>query len=202
METGTGMAEYLELGDIARELRNSLAFRMIAPAADLPAGTQQAFSQAIMHLGLVREGFAVSLRASDTPNLTEMRKLVQAILFDWDGAAQMLGVELTPDEKIEMPAQQMLAYAHSYVTMGVLPSLPADAITYPQMRRSYADIHAPRTAGEVLERIEEMEAVVSEAELNPIERIEGSRLRRTYGFFEASAWLVAWHAARFQRKKP
>ncbi len=46
-----------------------------------------------------------------------------------------------------------------------------------------------------------MEAVVSEAEIEPLDHIDRNRLRRTYGFFETSAWLVAYHAAKFTRKK-
>ena len=195
------LVEYLRLGDVAREMRDSLAYRIVAPEANLPEDTQHAFSQALSHLGNVREGFVVSLRTSDTTHPTELRKLVKAVLFDWQQAAQMFGFDLALADQIESPRLQMLAFAHSYVTLAYIPSLPPEQVTFPQHRRTYADIHAPRTPGEVLERIEEMEEVVTEAETEPLEQIDRNRLRRTYGFFETSAWLVAYHAAKFTKKK-
>ncbi len=201
MNVFDSLVEYLELGDVARNVRDSLAYRIVAPKVKLPEGTQQAFGHARSHLGNVREGFVVSLRTSDTTHPTELQKLVKAVLFDWEQAAELFGIEFAPDDQIELPHLQLLAFAHSYVAMGVLPTLPPDAVTFPQPRRTYADIHAPRTPGEVLERIEEMEAVVTEAESEPLEQIDRHRLRRTYGFFETSAWLVAVHAARFTRRK-
>ena len=150
MEIDRALAEYLDLGQVARDVRNSLAFRLVAPEAHLPEGNQQAFNHALSHLGQIREGFVVSLRTSDMATPTEMRKLVQAILFDWEHAAQWFGVDVAADDRIEMPQPQLIAYAHSYVTMGCIRSLPPDAVTFPQARRSYADISAPRTPGEVL----------------------------------------------------
>lgn len=201
MDTFDSLVEYLELGDVAREMRDGLAYRMVAPSADLPDAIHKAFNHALSHLGHVREGFVVSLRTSDATHPAELRKLVRTILFEWERAEDVFGFPFAPDDRIESPRSQLLAFAHSYVTFGVIPQLPPDEVTFPQRRRSYADIHAPRSPGEVLERIEEMEAVVTEAETEPLERIDRSRLRRTYGFFEASAWLVAYHAARFTRKK-
>ncbi len=200
MEIFNSLIHYLELGDVARDMRDSLAYRIVAPEVDLPESTHQAFSHALSHLGAVREGFVVSLRTSAT-HPTELRKLVRAVLIDWERAAQLFGFEFMPEDKIELPHMQLLAFAHSYVTLGVIPSLPPEQVTFPQPRRSYADIHAPRTPGEVLERIEELEVVVSEAESEPLDHIDRHRLRRTYGFFETSAWLVAYHAARFTQKK-
>ena len=201
MNVFDSLVEYLELGDVARNVRDSLAYRLVAPHVQVPEAAQRAFGHALSHLGNVREGFAVSLRASDVISPSEMRALVGAFLFDWQSAAAALGFDAAPDDKVELPHVQLMSFAHSYVTMGVMPSLPPDAVTFPQPLRTYSDIHAPATPGEVLERIEELESVVSEAENEPLEQIEPARLRRTYGFFETSAWLVAYHAAKF-RKKP
>jgi hypothetical protein len=195
------LVEYLELGDVARNVRDSLAFRMVAPHVRMPEGAQQAFGHALSQLGNVREGFAVSLRTTDTTSPSELRELVSALLFNWEQASAVLGFGFAPDDKLELPHVQLLSFAHSYVTMGVIPSLPPDAVTFPQERRTYADIHAPGTPGELLQRIEELEEVVSEAETSPLEQIDFSRLRRTYGFFETSAWLVSYHAAKFKKKK-
>ena len=194
------LLDFWQLGDVARETRDGLALRMVAPSMNLPTQVKQAFSDARAQLGEVREGFVISLRTADTTHPTELRKLVMAVLLDWDQAEAMFGFEVQPADHVETPKLQLLAFAHCYTTFGFMPALPADAITFPQNRRSYADIHAPRTPGEVLERIEEMERVMTDAELEPLEQIERSRLRRTYGFFETSAWLVSHHAGKFRGK--
>ncbi len=201
MELFDSLIEYLEVGTVAREMRDSLAYRLVAPKLNLPDHAHAAFSHALDHLGNVREGFVVSLRASDVPRLSELRDLVKAILIEWKRAEEVFGVQFMPSEEIELPRTQLLAFAHSYVTFATIPQLPSDQVTFPQSRRTYADIHAPRTPGEVLERIEEMEEVVSEMENAPLERVDRYRLRRTYGFFETSAWLVAFHATRFSKRK-
>jgi hypothetical protein len=66
-------------------------------------------------------------------------------------------------------------------------------VTYPKSSRTYADIPVPHTPGEVLARIEELEQVIWEAGERPIAAVEPDPLRRTYGFFETSAWLVSQH---------
>jgi hypothetical protein len=201
MELFHSLLDYWQMGDIARELRDSLAFRLVAPQAALPSYAKRAFKDARMQLGDAREGFVISLRAADVANTTELRKLVNAVLLDWGHAEALFGFDVMPDDKIEMPRMQLIAFAHSYATFGLMPTLPPDEVTFPQQRRTYADIHAPRTPGEVLERIEELERVVTEAELEPLDHIDHNRLRRTYGFFETSAWLVAHHAAQFASKR-
>ncbi len=201
MEIFESLIEFLELGDVARELRNSLAFRLVAPEADLPERAHAAFGHALSHLGLVREGFAVTLRASDVTRAGELRDMVKAILLEWRRAEELFGIQIMPADEVESPRAQLMAFAHSYVTFATIPQLPPDEVTFPQQRRTYADIRAPRTPGEVLERIEEMEEVVSEVENYPLQRVDRHRLRRTYGFFETSAWLVAYHSARFSRRR-
>jgi hypothetical protein len=41
-----------------------------------------------------------------------------------------------------------------------------------------------------LERIEEIEQVLYQAGLVPLDELDFDAVRRTYAFFEASAWLV------------
>lgn len=201
MESLDSLIEFQALGDVAREMRDSLAYRLVAPEVDLPDRAHTAFGHALSHLGHVREGFAVSLRAEDITRISELRDLVKAILIEWRQAEEALGVQFMPAERVELPHSQIMAFAHSYVTFGMIPQLPPDQVTFPQQRRTYSDIHAPRTPGEVLERIEEMEEVVCEVENTSLKRVDRSRLRRTYGFFETSAWLVAIHLVRFRRRK-
>ena len=200
MDIFTSLVDYWQMGNVARELRDGLASRLVAPNVALPSYAKRAFNDARMQLGDVREGFVISLRAADVTHTTELRKLVNAVLLDWGHAEELFGFDVMPDDKVETPRMQLIAFAHSYVTFGLIPSLPPDEVTFPQQRRTYADIYAPRTPGEVLERIEELERVVTDAELEPLDHIDHNRLRRTYGFFETSAWLIAHHTTKFRGK--
>ncbi len=74
--------------------------------------------------------------------------------------------------------------------MGVLPRLPAEAVTFPQSHPTYADLSVPGSPSELLERIEEIERVVYRASVIPLDELAIGPLRRTYAFFEASSWLV------------
>lgn len=121
-----------------------------------------------------------------------------------------------------MVGPHLLAFAHTYVTLGFLPRLrpyqvavrlsprpetspssvealgpKAHGESFPQGRPTYADIPMPRTPGEVLSRIEELERVVWDAGLRPTGELEPDPLTRTYGFFEAGAWLAARHLSLF-----
>ena len=87
-------------------------------------------------------------------------------------------------------AQTRINYPQATMALGALPNLPLEVITYPQPRPSYADISIPTTAGQMLERIEEIEQVIYQAGIVPLDQIAFAAVRRTYAFFEASAWLV------------
>jgi hypothetical protein len=45
----------------------------------------------------------------------------------------------------------------------------------------------------MLNRIEEIERMISQAEIWPVHDLEYAPFRRTYAFFEASSWLVNNH---------
>ncbi|MBN1220233.1 MAG: hypothetical protein JXM69_14995 [Anaerolineae bacterium] len=143
----------------------------------------------LQHLGDVREGFVLSQRASPHLSLSELRILVQHILLDWDWL-QTMNLALTPAHQIEPVGAQLVAYNHALVALGVLPHLPAEAVTFPQRQRTYADLAAPAEPGELLARIEELEQVIYQAEVMPTRSPPYDSFRRTYAFFEASTWLV------------
>ena len=89
------------------------------------------------------------------------------------------------------------------VALGALPRLPAKQITFPHSYSkppTYSDIPVPNTPGELLHRIEEMEQMVWRLMSDDLRGLVQRRygpLRRTYGFFEASAWLTRKETARF-----
>jgi hypothetical protein len=122
------------------------------------------------------------------------------------GTANRSGTESVPD-KVERVRQQLLAFGMAVVALGQLPRLPSKQITFPHSYGkppTYSDIPVPSTPGEMLWRIEELEQMVwrlmSDDLHDLVQRRYGS-LRRTYGFFETSAWLSHKEAVRFGVKK-
>ena len=146
------------------------------------------------HMGDVREGFILSQRTSAFASLTELRDLVHHILTDW-GWLEDLDLTLGACDEIESLGQQLVAYNHAIVALGMLPHLPADAVTFPQPQPSYRDVSVPALPSELLARIEEIEHMLYQLELKPITSLEYGPFRRTYAFFEASNWLIESHLA-------
>jgi hypothetical protein len=81
----------------------------------------------------------------------------------------------------------MLAAGHARVVFSVIPSLPPEAVSWPSPRRTYADIAAPHSAGELLARAEELTRVVWRVASGDERRDEP--LRRTLAFYDAGARL-------------
>lgn len=196
MEARQALWDLFALGHLAQETRDVLADGIKSRDIPLPADKKSQLSNTLDHLGHVREGFVLCLRTSSVTSLAELRGLVDQVLLDWSWLEESQ-LSLIPPDEVEVPRLQVLAFAHSYVTLALLPKLPPSQVTFPQERRTYADIPIPRTPGEVLSRIEELETVVWEAVLEPLGNIASDPLRRTYGFFETSAWLISTHMRRF-----
>lgn len=194
MERAALLRDYRQLGHVAEATRKLLA----AMLADQRMTDEQRIQldETLAHLTEVREGFVVSLRTGEVTDPSELAELVNHILFEWDWLEE-LGIELLPDMVIHIPRKQLLSFAHSYLALALLPRLPRQRVTYPNPP-SYADIPVPRRAGDLLARIEELEEVIARVqdESTPT-RLSSGSLRRTYGFFESSAWLVRDHIELF-----
>jgi hypothetical protein len=113
----------------------------------------------------------------------------------------------TSTPEVERVRHQLLAFGMAVVALGQLPRLPSKQVTFPHSYGNpptYSDIPVPNTPGEMLWRIEELEQMVrrlmSDDLSGLVQRRYGS-LRRTYGFFEASAWLTHKESKRFGVKK-
>lgn len=214
LETNPSAAALLAaLGRLARQTRRALRIALMTRGERLPGPVQRYLEGTLNHLGQVREGFAISLRTADCRSQSELQDLVEELLIDWQWMGR-LGIRWVPlDQPVQKPLAQVLAYAHARAALGALPRVPEAHVTFPALRRSYADISVPRTPGEVLERIDEIERVVAvtlqggaggesvrpgagrekEQPVRLLARDRPSfraRLRRAYGFFETSAWLV------------
>lgn len=187
---------FFAMGNVAQRTKELLGEYMRRRDQPLTPDRQKSLTLTLHHIDHVREGFKITLRTTSVRDLSELRDLIQQTLVTWDWLDEY-NLELEPDTEIYYPLKQTLAFAHSYVTLGVLPRLPAWAVTYPDSPSSYADIPVPHTPGEVLARIDELEAVLSEATAKPKRDADPEPLRRTYGFFETSAWLVSRHLGLF-----
>lgn len=188
---------------------------------------QMILQQAKEHLSKVREGFVLSVRTADVNDRSEIRYLLDRVLLDWDQLSRELGLEeeeagdignaASPestaptidanDPAIEHVRHQLLSYSMAAVALGHLPRLPANQITFPRSYSdppTYSDIPAPDSPGEMLVRIEEIEEMlwkIMVSDLGDLVKRQYGPLRRTYGFFEASAWLARREAKRFGIKK-
>lgn len=191
------------LGRLARDTRRALRIALTHRGERLPATIQLYLEGTLNHLSHVREGFVLALRTDDCRDGVEMEDLVEEILIDWSFMTR-LGIRWIPGEALEQPLTQVLAYSHARVVLGALPRVPEDQVTFPAWNRSYADIPVPRSPGDILTRIDEIERVVAatlagaggaRGPADPVQRLGRDRLRRTYGFFETSAWLAGhvWH---------
>lgn len=209
--------KYYRIGKVAEKTLQVLAQFVddVRPAPDRPRGSGSALaapssrvgaqdrdeaesvlSAALEHLAEVREGFQLQFRAAEINNLPEMSYLLERALVDWRWLEQ-LGWELEKTAGIELPRGQLMAFAHAHVALAALPRLPRHRVTFPQRRRTYADIPVPTPGLQVLLRLEELDAVIYRVLGKARDRVEREPLRRTYGFFESTAWLVSDHHKKF-----
>lgn len=196
MDTSEPLIAFFAMGNIAQRTKELLGEYMRRRDEPLSPEGQRDVTWTLHHIDNVREGFKITLRTTSVQDLSELRELIQQTLMTWDWL-EAYNLELQPSTEIHYPLQQTLAFAHSFVTLGVLPRLPAWAVTYPGEPPTYADIPVPHTPGEILARIDELETVLSEATARPRRAADPEPLRRTYGFFETSAWLVSRHMGLF-----
>lgn len=184
-------------------------------------------NQASDYLQKVREGFMLSVRTKHISNQAELRYLIERVVADWSQLSQELDLADTlssgtpsggmplqegisqeaANRDMERVRHQLLAFGMAVIALGQLPRLPSKQVTFPHSYGNpptYSDIPIPNTPGEMLWRIEELEAMVRRLisdDLNGLVHRRYGSLRRTYGFFEASAWLSHQEASRFGVKK-
>lgn len=178
---------------------------------------QIVLQQAREYVRLVREGFMLSVRVGPSMQVAEMRFLLDRVMTDWTQLSRELGLDEPTGEgedagpapedafppQVERVRHQLLAFGMAVVALGQLPRLPAKQITFPHSYGrppTYSDIPVPSTPGEMLWRIEELEQTVWRIMSDDLHELVQRRygpLRRTYGFFEASAWLSRKDAERF-----
>ena len=90
-------------------------------------------------------------------------------------------------EILPAPVRCLAALEHARLVFAILPHTPTEDVHYPIGRRTYADIHAPRGAGQLAERIEELERSLWAVATHRTVRLGDGSYRRTYGFFDTAA---------------
>lgn len=196
------------------------------PRNDMDAVGKMVLQQAGDYLYKVREGFMLSVRTGQIGQHAELRYLLNRVISDWSQLSRELGLEEDEDAPETKPAEktdaqfndtqfnevervrhQLLAFGMAMIALGQLPRLPSKQVTFPHSYGNpptYSDIPVPSTPGEMLWRIEELEQMVRRLmsdDLNGLVQRRYGSLRRTYGFFEASAWLTHKESVRFGVKQ-
>lgn len=230
MDETSGLYEFVGFGELAETTTQLLSLNLHQSAqtggerrSEIGKVEQVVLQQARDYLRKVREGFVLSVRTGQISQQVELRYLLDRVVSDWSQLSHELGLADDADERtsgygelpnaekypteVERVRHQLLAFGMAVVALGQLPRLPSKQITFPHSYSNpptYSDIPVPSTPGEMLWRIEELEQMVwrlmSDDLHDLVQRRYGS-LRRTYGFFEASAWLSHKEAERFGVKK-
>ncbi len=195
----SGFAEFDRMAILFRRTRDLLD--MVTATGDLPDGaTEMLAHETLPHVEDIEEGFRVSLRAS-TANLAELRALVARAgvsAADPASAAERRAalIETMHDlarsggaqhEILPAPVRCLAALQHARLVFALLPQTSVQDVHYPIGRRTYADISAPRGAGQLAERIEELERSLWAVATHHAPRPSDSSYRRTYGFFDTAA---------------
>jgi hypothetical protein len=195
----SGFAEFDRLAVLFRRTRELLDMSMAT--GDLPSGATEVIAhETLPHVEDIEEGFRVSLRAS-AGELAELRALVARAgvnSVDPGSAAEVRAalIETMHDlavagrsraEILPAPARCLAALQHARLVFALLPQTSSEDVHFPIGRRTYADISAPRGAGQLAERIEELERSLWAVATHRAPRPTDASYRRTYGFFDTAA---------------
>ena len=82
---------------------------------------------------------------------------------------------------------QILAAGHARIVFSVIPTLPPEAVTWPRVHRTYADIPTPRSEAELFERVDELARVLWRVAEGRQHRDEP--MRRALAFYETGSRL-------------
>lgn len=232
MDETSGVYKFASVGELSETVTQMLSLGLHARATvggnsrpqakrSLERIEQMILQQASDYLSEVREGFTLSVRTKQVTRRSELRFLLERVLFDWQRFEDELGLSndsdasslsaqhsstsstQSPTPPFEPVRHQLLAFSMAITALGHLPKLPAENVTFPHSYSNpatYHDIPTPDTPGEMLSRIEELEQMIwrlMSMDLQQLLNQQYGALRRTYGFFEASAHLALHEAKRF-----
>lgn len=195
----SGFSEFDRLAILFRRTRELLD--LVTATGELSDdATELLAKETLPHVEDIEEGFRVSLRASAV-GLAELRHLVKRAGMttgDPGNAAEQRAalIETMHDlaragaaqpEIVAAPVRSIAALQHARLVFALLPLTAAEDVHFPIGRRTYADIGAPRGAGQLAERIEELERSLWAVAIHRQPRPTDGGYRRTYGFFDTAA---------------
>jgi hypothetical protein len=196
----SGFAEFDRMAVVFRHTLQLLD--LVTATGSLPEGaTDVIANEALPHVDDIEQGFRVSLLAS-AAELAELRALVaragvisgEPVSPAEERAAlietmhEIARASIAQPEILPAPVRYLAALQHARLVFALLPGTPAHDVHFPVGRRTYADIGAPRGAGELAERIEELErSLWAVATTRRAPRVTDGSYRRTYGFFDTAA---------------
>lgn len=198
---GTGFAEFDRLALLFRRTREVLG--SLLETGDLPEGGRGVLAtETLPHIEDVEAGFRSRLRAAET-DLAELRQLVlqgglglpeprdraeaRAALIEAMRARAGAGGERAV---ATVPVHRLAALEHARIVLALLPETPEPDVRYPAGRRTYADIGAPRSPSEFVQRMEEIERTIWAAAAGSRRGPHDAAYRRVYGFFDVGERLT------------
>jgi hypothetical protein len=197
----SGFAEFDRLAGLFRQTLSLLD--ALLENGDLPAGGLDVLAtQTLPHIEDVEQGFRSLLRATET-DMAELRHLLarggiglpeprdagenRAALIEAMRALSGAGGDR---ELVPAPSRPLAALEHARLALAMMPSTPAADVHYPGLRRTYADISAPRSPAEFVGRVEEIERTLWWVAAGDRPRPRDAAYRRVYGFFDVGERLT------------
>ena len=194
----SGFAEFDRMVMLFRRTRELLD--LVTATGELPDGAADVLAnETLPHVEDIEQGFRVSLRAG-TAEIDELRALVaragltpeaasaaeaRAALIETMHELALAGIG--QPEILPVPQRCLAALQHARLVFAMLPLTAAHDVHYPLGRRTYADIAPPQGAGQLAERIEELERSLWGIATQRRTRPTDPGYRRTYGFFDTAA---------------
>ncbi len=229
MKNPPNLYDFVDYGEVAEATTHllSLALRQTKQHGTRPGLGADSIESLVLqrardYLSTAREGFTLSVRTTEVQESSEIKYLLNRVLTDWDKLSRELDIEELvqgsnqgadtvvkggQQSQLEEVRRQMIAFGMAVVAMGYLPRLPSVNVSFPQSYGeppTYRDIPVPRSPAQMLTRIEEMEETLwhlASQDMGQLVQRRYGPLRRTYGFFEASAWLSSAESKRFGVKR-
>jgi hypothetical protein len=201
-DMATGFASFDAVIRLASDSRAAL----LAGLSDALGDAEIALlsEETIPYLELARDGFALAVRASDLVGVDQA-----AFLRRWGVIAERRGQDRAAEAErqglerlgrsrglVRGVQEALAAFGHARVALALIPRLPPDAVSWPP-RATYVDVPRPRGAGELVDRLEELERTIWRLSVGH-DRYERDQepARRTLAFFDAIVYLGADPRAR------